>query len=76
MRYNHDDTQKNLCDNIKAVAAEKRITYKELAEAAGITYRTLKNYFDGIYDMPIATAFFIADRLGLTLTGLIQWRAK
>ncbi len=76
MIYDYEEIITNMFDNMKAIAAEKRIMMKELAEAADITPRTLRNYFNGVYDMPVIVAIHIAGRLGYKISGLMQYRAK
>lgn len=76
MVFKHTATQENLYANIKAIAADKRIMMKELAAAAGIADKTLWNYFNGVSDMPVSVAFFIADKLGYKLSTLLTLKAK
>ena len=62
--------------NIPAIAKEQRHKLKDVAEAGGMTYRTLKYFLDGELDMKVGTAAKIADFFGYTLIGLIQWKGK
>ena len=70
------ETSDKLRDNIKAIVAKRRIPKKELAETAGIHPDTLRFFLSGKSDMTISLLARIAKALDMTVTGLINWRAK
>jgi len=74
--YDSSLSSEALRKNIPALTKSRRHTLKDVAEAAGVTYRTLRNFLDGDQDMKVITANRIADFFGMTLVGLLQWREK
>lgn len=62
---------------IPTIAKQKRIGLGELASEAGIHYDSINKFLKGkTTDMKIGNLERIADALGYTVVGLIQWKAK
>ena len=76
MRWNSDKVVKQFCENIESVRTEKRISLTHLAKDAGITDRHLRRIINCEQDTTMRKADRIADALGFTLVGLINWRGK
>lgn len=60
---------------LKQVRREKELTQKELAEATGISLRTLQHYEQGSKDLNGAaamTVYIIAKALGVEMTELLD----
>lgn len=74
--FTPETTVENMYANMKAIADDKRIMRKELAEAAGIDPRTLRDYFNYEYAMPVPVALCIANRLGYKLSTLLTFQSK
>ena len=71
---------KNVSDrlrvNIETVMDSKRVQKTELADNAGIHYDTLRKFLNGSSDMTMMKIERIADALGMTVVGLINYRGK
>ena len=63
------------CSNVKAIKKIKRLTHDELSEMSGVSRRQVGAVIAGS-ETTLTTADNIANALGYTLVGLIQWRAK
>ena len=61
--------------NMKVAKLNQRMTLPELSEKSGVSERQL-SYIMGGSDTTLTNADKIANALGYTLTGLIQYRAK
>ena len=62
--------------NIRAIAKAKRIGTYELADEAGMHYDTLNKFLQGKTKSAPRNLERIADALGFTVVGLINYRVK
>lgn len=59
-------------DNLKKVRERKEISQAQLANAVGIAQPTIAQYEKGIKLPTVATAVYIARRLGTTCEALVE----
>lgn len=67
---------RNGISNLKAIRVEKDMTQRELADAAGVSYRTLQNLENGITDINDASAMTVwklASALGCDVRDLLNF---
>lgn len=62
-----------LAAEVRAQAARKGLSHKEIQASAGITDRSFRRYFvEASRSIPIATVVAVAEALGLTASELIR----
>ena len=70
------DVSNRIRRSIRGVAKMKRIPLAEVCRDAGIHYDTLRKFLNGTADMTVTKVERVADALGFTVVGLIQWKGK
>jgi len=61
-----------IAENIRAIAARKRIKIRDLAEATGTPYTTMYAYYHGHFSIPPEKLTQIATALGVTREALTE----
>jgi transcriptional regulator with XRE-family HTH domain len=61
-----------IAENIRAIAARKRIKIRDLAEATGTPYSTMYAYYHGHFSIPQHKLTQIATALGVTAEALTE----